>query len=201
VTQRVTQRSTNLRLRSKTVSLPRINVPRSFDVVDKRFDELWEPLRKYKLLDTVFYTASEVGDFGMVWLAIGAVQAAVGPASKTHDALRLAGALGLESLLVNGGIKSLFRRERPAWDQSRPLHLRKPRTSSFPSGHTSSAVTAAILLTDSFPKAVAPAIWGAAGIVALSRVHVKIHHITDVAGGVVVGAIFGTLVRNLVQVR
>ncbi len=133
----------------------------------------------------------------MVWLAIGAVHAAVGPDDQTHDAIRLAAALGFESLLVNGGIKSLFRRERPDWDQERPLHLRRPRTSSFPSGHTSSAITAAILLTDSFPKPVRPAIWGLAGIVALSRVHVKIHHITDVAGGIVVGTLYGSAVRAL----
>jgi undecaprenyl-diphosphatase len=179
------------------VAFPRIAVPSWFDVVDRRFDELWDPLRKSATLDKIFYTASEVGDFGMVWLAIGAVQAALGPEERTHDAIRLAAALGFESLLVNGGIKSLFRRERPDWDQERPLHLRKPRTSSFPSGHTSSAMTAAILLSDSFPKQVRPAIWGLAGIVALSRVHVKIHHITDVAGGLVIGAMYGTAVRAL----
>jgi undecaprenyl-diphosphatase len=156
---------------------------------------------KSATLDKIFYTASEVGDFGMVWLAVGAVQAAIGPEEKTHDAIRLAAALGLESLLVNGGIKSLFRRERPDWDQDRPLHLRKPRTSSFPSGHTSSAITAAILLSESFPKPVRPAIWGLAGIVALSRVHVKIHHITDVAGGLVVGAIYGSAVRTLFPLK
>jgi undecaprenyl-diphosphatase len=179
------------------VAIPRIEIPSWFDVVDRRFDELWEPLRKSSTLDKIFYTASEVGDFGMVWLAIGAVQAAVGPEEKTHDAIRLAAALGLESILVNGGIKSLFRRDRPLWDQERPLHLRKPRTSSFPSGHTSSAMTAAILMSDAFPKSVRPAIWGLAGIVALSRVHVRIHHITDVAGGLVVGALYGTAVRAL----
>lgn len=176
-------------------SLPKIDLPPSFDRIDHWFDRLWEPLRRSKTLDKVFYTASEVGDFGMLWLAIGAVSAAVGPDSKTHDAIRLAAALGIESALVNGGIKSVFRRERPDWNQDRPLHLRKPRTSSFPSGHSSSAVTAALLLSDRAPAAVVPAIWGLAGIVALSRVHVKIHHVTDVAGGLFVGALFGTAVK------
>ena len=181
--------------------MPRIKIPLVFDTIDAKFDDLWAPLRTSKKLDALFYTASEVGDFGMIWLAIVAVDAAVGPASRTHHAIRMVGALGLESVLVNGMIKSLFRRERPEWNQERPLHLRKPRTSSFPSGHTSSAVAAAILLTHSYPKAVSPAIWGLAGIVGLSRVHVKIHHITDVAGGVLVGALYGTAVNYLVPLR
>jgi undecaprenyl-diphosphatase len=179
------------------VAIPRIELPSSFDVIDRRFDELWEPLRRSSTLDKIFYTASEVGDFGMLWLAIGAVDAAIGPEERTHDAIRLALALGLESLLVNGGVKSLFRRERPEWDQERPMHLRKPRTSSFPSGHSSSAVTAAILLSDSLPRQAKPILWALAGVVALSRVHVRIHHITDVAGGLLVGAFYGTLIKTL----
>ena len=95
----------------------------------------------------MFYTASEVGDFGMLWLAIAAAQAALGPDAKTKAAIRMAAALGVESVLVNGVVKSFFDRERPMWEQERPLHLRKPRTSSFPSGHSSSAVTAFMLFT------------------------------------------------------
>ncbi len=179
------------------MTFPRIALPTWFDAIDRSFDASWERLRGIKVLDTMFYTASEVGDFGMIWLAIGAVHAAVGAPERTHDAIRLAAALGLESVLVNGGIKSLFRRERPGWEQDRPLHLRKPRTSSFPSGHTSSAMTAALLLSDSFPAAARPVIWGLAAVVAFSRVHVKIHHVTDVAGGLVVGLVFGATVRAI----
>ena len=68
---------------------------------------------------------------------------------------------------------------------------------SFLSGHASSAVTAALLLT-STPTPWAPAFWALAGVVGSSRVHVKIHHGSDVAGGLLVGAAIGTLVRVLV---
>jgi undecaprenyl-diphosphatase len=175
---------------------PVLPLPAVFEVWDERVDRLWEPLRKSEVLNRIFYTASEVGDFGMVWLAIGALQGAIGPDYKTKVALRLAVALGVESVLVNGVIKSFFKRERPQWDQERPMHLRKPRTSSFPSGHSSSAVTAAILLSVPFgPWTLAYTVL--AGLVAFSRVHVKIHHISDVAGGLIVGALFGTAVRLL----
>jgi undecaprenyl-diphosphatase len=177
-------------------TFPKIALPASFDRLDKAFDVLWDPLRKVKALDRVFYTASEVGDFGMLWLAIAAVQAAVGPEPKTKAAIRMAAALGAESVLVNGILKSFFDRERPQWEQDRPLHLRKPRTSSFPSGHSSSAVAAALLLSQPATPW-APVYWGLASIVALSRVHVKIHHASDVAGGLLVGAAFGLAVRTV----
>jgi undecaprenyl-diphosphatase len=178
------------------MAFPTFPLPPAFDRWDTSFDKVWEPLRKSPVLNRVFYLASEVGDFGMLWLAIGAAQGALGPDSKTKMALRLAIAMGLESALVNGFIKSFFKRQRPEWDQERPMHLRKPRTSSFPSGHSSSAVTAAILL--SVPISGWTLVYATlATIVALSRVHVKIHHITDVVGGLIVGALFGTAVAAI----
>ncbi len=179
------------------MNIPRIELPASFDTFDQQFDKAWDRLRGNKNLDHVFYTASEVGDFGMLWLAIAAAQAALGPEHKTKEALSLAAVLAIESAVVNGGIKSLFRRERPEWEQNRPLQLRKPRTSSFPSGHASSAVTAALLLTTN-KTPWAPVYWGLAAIVATSRVHVKIHHASDVAGGLVVGTAIGLIARRLI---
>lgn len=98
-----------------------------------------------------------------------------------------------ESLLVNGLVKSLFRRERPVSGEPRPLPLRIPRTTSFPSGHASSAFFAAALLRDSLG-------WSAcyllATTIAASRVHVRIHHASDVIAGAAVGAILGELTRH-----
>ena len=176
--------------------IPKIPLPSAFDRFDRIVDARWERLRRSTALNRVFYTASEVGDFGMLWLAISAAQAALGPDAKTKAAIRMAAALGVESVLVNGVVKSLFNRERPEWEQDRPLHLRKPRTSSFPSGHSSSAVMAFLLFTQ--PKTPwAPVYALLAGTVAVSRVHVKIHHMSDVAGGLLVGALFGTAVKKL----
>lgn len=178
------------------MDFPNIPLPVVFDRWDAAFDKLWEPLRRSAPLNRMFYLASEVGDFGMVWLAIGAAQGALGPDSKTKMALRLAIAMGLESALVNGFIKSFFKRQRPVWEQERPRTLRRPRTSSFPSGHSSSAVTAAILL--SAPVSAWTLVYAIlAAIVAMSRVHVKIHHITDIVGGLLIGALYGTAVAAI----
>ena len=104
-------------------------------------------------------------------------------------------AMGVESVLVNGVIKSFFRRTRPPWEVDRPLHVRRPLTSSFPSGHATSAVSAAIMLSeddDWWPLYVAMA-----AVVATSRIYVKIHHASDVAGGVAVGLVLGLIGRRL----
>lgn len=176
--------------------LPKIAVPAAFDRFDEFVDRRWERARRVRGLDRLFYTASEVGDFGMVWLAIGAAQAAFGAPDRTRSALRLAAVLGCESIIVNGVVKSLFRRERPPWEQDRPIALRRPRTSSFPSGHASSAVTAALLL--SAERSVwSPVYWALAGVVATSRIHVKIHHGSDVLAGVGVGTVIGLIGRRI----
>lgn len=177
----------------------RISLPPAVDRADARFDRFWDRFRGNTAIDSVFYTASEVGDFGMIWMAMAGVQGALGPPIQTRHFLRIAGVLAAESIIVNGGMKSLFQRQRPDWEQDRPLPLRKPKTSSFPSGHSSSAVTAALLLTNS-NSALAPLWWSVAGVVALSRVHVKIHHVSDVAGGLVVGAVLGTIAKSLLPV-
>ena len=112
------------------------------ELIDQRVDQL----RGHPVIDRVMYGASEVGDWSLVWHLIGAGQALL-PGRDPMSAVRLSAVLGAESLLVNGGLKSLFRRHRPVWeeDRPRPHQVRTPRSSSFPSGHASSAFTAAWL--------------------------------------------------------
>jgi undecaprenyl-diphosphatase len=69
-------------------------------------------------------------------------------------------------------------------------------TSSFPSGHATSAFCAATLLADGDPH-LAPLYYGAATVVALSRIHVKIHHASDVVGGVAIGVFLGQIGKRI----
>jgi undecaprenyl-diphosphatase len=98
-------------------------------------------------------------------------------------------------LLVNVGIKSLFRRTRPPWDVDRPTQIRRPLTSSFPSGHATSAFAAAGLLSEDDP--LWPLYYGVAVLVASSRVYVRIHHASDVLAGIPLGVALGRLGRRL----
>lgn len=164
-------------------------------VVDDWVDHRFAALRGRKPLDLLFYVASEVADFSVLWHFLNATLLLPNTA-KRRAGIRLAAALGLESILVNGVIKRIFRRERPALESDRAYEVRRPKTASFPSGHASSATLAASLLTASFPRW--KTLWRIlAAIVAASRVHNRMHHASDVAAGFAVGAVFAAAIKKL----
>ncbi len=134
--------------------------------LDDAVDRAWDHLRGNPALDRLFYTASELGDFSLIWHLLGTARG-VTLRGGTREAARLALALGAESALVNGMVKSAFKRERPVQSGERPHNLRQPLTSSFPSGHASAAFLAATLL--SARSKVKPLWFGLAAIVAPSR--------------------------------
>jgi undecaprenyl-diphosphatase len=83
----------------------------------------------------------------------------------------------------------MFRRERPTASGDHRFDVRTPSTTSFPSGHASSATFAAIILT-SYTGWPLVLLWTTiAVIVSLSRVVVRIHHLSDIVGGIATGAL------------
>ena len=156
------------------------------DRFDDRVDTLFEKLRGRPWADRVFYTASQLGDYGLIWLLLAALAALGGSWRAERNLVRLAAVLGLDSMFVNGLLKSLIKRSRPIVDDGeRPLYLRSPITTAFPSGHASSAVVAAMLLGELGGRRWRGLLRLLAATVALSRIHVRIHHASDVAGGAV----------------
>lgn len=174
---------------------PRRAERRLVDAFDLRVDKELDRLRANPVIDRVMYAATELGDFALLWQL---VVAARGLRSDRHaaDAVRIAALLGIESVVVNGVIKSFFRRSRPAWEQERTYKIRQPRSSSFPSGHASSAFTAAALLSET-DKRLTPLWYATAAVVATSRAHVRIHHASDVVGGIATGLVLGRVARRL----
>ncbi len=132
------------------------------------------------------YLLSEAANHSILWHSINAADAIVGGKGHRIPALRRSIILGVEQGLINGPVKILVKRERPVEPDERNHQLRTPRTSSFPSGHASAGACAASLLTRDLGKA--PLWWGLALAVSWSRVHVGIHHPSDVAAGLVAGS-------------
>ena len=133
----------------------------------------------------------------MVWMAIAGIRSL---AERNPRAVsRTAAVLAVDSIVVNGIIKSIFRRSRPVAAHPHPHFLRIPRTSSFPSGHATSAFCAAALLADGRPMW--PAYYGLATLVAASRIHVRIHHASDVVAGVILGTVMGRIARRILPIR
>jgi undecaprenyl-diphosphatase len=175
---------------------PTVPIPSGFERFDASVDRWFEEhLRGRRIPDTVMYTASALGDHGIIWLALALLQARRRPDDWHRPLLRAAAGLGIESALVNGPVKWMFRRTRPVHHGPRPRPLRQPRTSSFPSGHASAAYFGAALLRDDDPMW--PLYYVIAIIVAASRVHVRIHHASDVLGGMAIGIGLGELARHL----
>lgn len=169
-----------------------------FEPFDRWADEQLERLRGNKVADAVFTTASEVGDFSLIWHLTGAARG-ITSEQRAGEAMVFSALMGIESLVVNQGIKRLFRRTRPTESGDPRYPVRKPVTSAFPSGHASSAFFAATLLTAWSGKRTAPLWFGMAAVVATSRAYVRIHHPSDVVGGAVVGLALGQLAKAAVR--
>jgi membrane-associated phospholipid phosphatase len=163
---------------------------------DERADELLEHLRGQTAVDAVFRFASEAADFSMIWHVTNLVRGAV--VRRPDQVAGLAVALGVESLVVNQGLKRLFRRERPTLEGDHRTPVRRPSTSSFPSGHASAAAFNATILT-SWDRRRWPLWWSVAAVVGTSRAHVRIHHASDVVGGAVIGVLLGLVARRLLR--
>ena len=167
--------------------------------IDDCVDRVFHDFRGDPIVDWVFYAASETADFSVAWHVISIGLAAANP-SRRGDALRMATMLGIESVVVNGLLKRATNRARPTPIANHGENVRRPRTSSFPSGHASSATLAAILLTDGYPR-LRPLWVGLAATVAASRIHNRMHHASDVVAGVAVGSVFGLLTKRLWPLR
>jgi len=164
------------------------------EAVDKRLERYRSPA-----LDRVFYPLSSAADHGMLWHGMGVVAALRRRDPKL--ALRFSAALGVESLITNAGVKSLFRRVRPSehfeHDAPLPYGMRRPITSSFPSGHAATAFMCAAVLGKG--RATAPAWFALAALVAGSRVYVRMHHASDVLAGAALGLALAPAARRFVE--
>ena len=158
---------------------------------DQRVDDLLERLRDHPIADAVFTSASHLGDWSLIWHLTGAIRTLAG--APPSEAVQLSALLGVESLAVNQGIKRLFRRTRPTETGDERYAVRRPSTSSFPSGHASSAFFAATVLTSMSGRRAAPLWYSMATVVALSRPYVRIHHASDVVAGAAVGVGLGAI--------
>ena len=165
--------------------------------IDEWVDTRLEPARHNSILQRIFSLLSRAGEFSLVWHAVIWLRA-IGSTTRAGEALVFSLLLGAESLVVNQGLKRLFKRTRPNANGDDRFSVRTPVTSSVPSGHSSSAFFAATILASLSSGAWVALIFVLAGGVALSRVMVRLHHFSDILGGALVGAALGLLAAPLV---
>lgn len=134
-------------------------------------------------------TLGLIGEWGAVWIAIGAAGAATDPARRSRWA---AGALVAPVAVgLNFAVKLAVNRERPLIEGHPPL-AKAPSKLSFPSAHATSSVAGATALGRIEPRA-RPALYGLAAGICLSRPYLGMHYPSDVLAGAALGAILGAL--------
>ncbi|MBD7919659.1 phosphatase PAP2 family protein [Cellulomonas sp. Sa3CUA2] len=152
-------------------------------------------------VDAALVRLSTAADRSRLWCAVAAGLALTGWRGQ-RAALRGLGSVVAASALANLLGKLVFGGRRP--DAS---HLpwvrrlaRQPTSGSFPSGHSASAAAFATGVALEWPAA-GVAVAPVAAAVAYSRLHVGAHWVSDVAGGVALGAGVALAGRRLVPSR
>lgn len=166
---------------------------------DRWADTALERIRGNPLADVVMVSATKLGDFSLIWHLVN-VSRGLTSDRRADQVPAFALALGAESLIVNQGLKRLFKRPRPTAEGDPRYHVRRPLTSAFPSGHASAAAFTATVLTAWGGRRSAPLWWGIATTVATSRAYVRIHHASDVVAGMAVGTALGALATQVLKV-
>ena len=167
---------------------------------DRDIDGLFEPLRGRASFDSAAKVITGIGDHGWIWTAIASWRGRrSGPARR--QAVRSLAMAGVSSAVVNAGIKQLVHRQRPDSSGLRisptGVPVRAPKSSSFPSGHTLAAFCSASAMGRPGDRTGNALLYTAACLIGLSRIHLRAHHASDVAGGLVVGTLFGLLIRRI----
>jgi hypothetical protein len=167
----------------------------TIDAFDEHVDGLLEQVRGNPTVDRIMTVATDSGEFSAIWHVCSLARGII--TRRPDQVMALAIGIGAESLIVNQGIKRLFRRARPTTSGDDRFEIRTPVTSSFPSGHASAATFAAVTLIGWDGKRSIP-LWGPlAALIATSRPYVRIHHASDIVGGVIAGAAMGLVARKI----
>lgn len=167
----------------------------NFDVaVYKFFESIVSPV-----LDVIVTFITYLGDNGIFWIALSLILLI--PKKTRKLGVYVAGGLLMATIINNLGLKELFARVRPfnfdGWPESYqyvyPDLVAKPGSLSFPSGHTSTSIGAALPFLMKANKKVGIPIFIVAILIGLSRIYVHVHYPSDVLAGMVVGIIAGLL--------
>ena len=141
--------------------------------------------------------STRAGD-GWLWYAAGAVLVTGGGTSGRLAAAESLAACAVAILLFQF-LKRKAGRRRPCelaphcWARILP-----PDEFSFPSGHTMTAFAATGQMAAHFPQA-APMLYFCAGSIALSRVALGMHFLSDVLAGGLLGWLIGDLAHRLLS--
>ena len=132
---------------------------------------------------------SSLGEHGMVWFGLGAAGALLDRDRSGHWQRSTGVVAG--AYVVSTSIKLAIGRKRPLVEDL-PHLMATPTGLSFPSSHSSSSFAAARAYGTLLPPA---PLYAAASAMAFSRLYLGVHYPSDIAAGVALGSVLGTLGR------
>jgi membrane-associated phospholipid phosphatase len=169
------------------------------EAIDQRVDAWFDLVRGVPAFDGAAKVITGLGDHGLMWAATTVWRGRRSGPDRAR-AVRALAISGVESSLVNAGLKAVIGRSRPNQAGLRltegGVPVRQPKTSSFPSGHTLAAFCAATVMHQPSDRAGSRLLFTSATLVGVSRIHLGAHHASDVVGGAVIGGVLGLIGRR-----
>lgn len=145
------------------------------------------------VLDKVMVIFTYAGTGGLIWWVAYVIPLLI--ARKFGVSIILTTTLGFNYVLGEILIKKKVGRDRPSTRISdEDMKINKPKDHSFPSGHSASSFCAFTVIALNCPLWMSIPAFFLAGTIAFSRMYLRVHYLTDVLGGVVLGILDGTLV-------
>lgn len=144
-------------------------------------------------VNRIMLVASKLGNAGIVWWFV-CILFLVIPKWR-YTGLVIIFSIGLTSLMGEGIIKHAVKRTRPCSSlEEEDKLVNNPRTVySFPSGHTASSfAVSTVVLLSRCPFYTATPILLLAITIGFSRIYLRVHYLTDVVVGLLLGAVCGT---------
>ncbi len=129
-----------------------------------------------------------LGNGGMIWLFISILLLMFHSGRLLATTVLMSQLFGI--FIANLFLKNTVKRKRPyeTIPQLEPL-LPSQRDWSFPSGHTTSSISAGLLLLLHLPFWLGIPCMGIALCIVWSRMYLGVHYPTDVLGGILIGSI------------
>lgn len=138
------------------------------------------------ILDKIMIFITSLGNIGAIWIALTLLFLLFKQTRKLG--VLLAFGLILELFICDGILKNIFQRPRPFTRFEVEMLVPAPRSFSFPSGHTASSFTAALIILSQDKKIGVFALI-LATLIGFSRIYLFCHYPSDVLAGIVLGII------------
>ena len=142
---------------------------------------------RFEWLDPIVLFITALGNAGALWIVLAALLLVQKKYRNVGFAVTVSLLLG--AVVTNLCLKNWICRPRP-YTMIPELHaLVTARDWSFPSGHSTSSIAAAVVILLRLPKKMGIPIFILAVLICLSRLYVGVHYPTDVLAGVMIGMV------------